>query len=57
MSADLSRLLLLAYLDKLEQRTPLPALRPATLPARAPRLDDTGRPPYVPLRPAGGDRG
>jgi hypothetical protein len=55
VTADLSRLLLLAYLDKLEQRVPLPPLRPAELPVRAPRLDDTGRGPFVPLRPTGGD--
>lgn len=54
--ADLGDLLTLAYLDQLEQRMPVPALRPAVLPVRAPRLNDTGRGPYVPLRPNGGDR-
>lgn len=40
----LADLLLLAYIDGLEQRCP------------APRLDTTGRAPLVPLWPAGGDR-
>lgn len=52
----LRALLALAYLDKLERRYPLPPLPPAELPMRAPRLDDTGRAPFVPLRPTGGDR-
>ena len=44
-------LLALAWTAGLTARTPAPAV-----PTRV-RLDDTGRAPYVPLRPTGGDRG
>lgn len=50
---DLRALMALAYLDGLQQR---PEIAP-TGPLTRIRLDDTGRAPVVPLRPAGGDRG
>jgi hypothetical protein len=51
----LEALYLAAWVEGLRQRTPQPAaVRPVTLPARYVRLDDTGRAPTVPLRPAGG---
>lgn len=44
-------LLALAWIEGLTAKSPAPPL-----PTRV-RLDDTGRPSVVPLRPAGGDRG
>jgi hypothetical protein len=49
---SLERLYLAAWLDGLEQRTPQPAVRRVAALAELTRLDDTGRAPYVPLRPA-----
>lgn len=49
----LRELLAAAYLEGLERR---PQIVP-TDPLTRVRLDDTGRAPNVPLRPAGGDRG
>jgi hypothetical protein len=49
---DLRALYALAYLEGLERR---PQIAP-TDPATRVRLDDTGRAPIVPLRPAGGAR-
>lgn len=53
----LRKLYALALLEGLDRRCPLPPVRPAVLPARAPRLDDTGRAPFVPQQPDGGGRG
>lgn len=53
--AEFGALLTLAYLTRLEQRCPMAPLPVVELPARAPRLDDTGRAPIVALRPNGGD--
>lgn len=50
---DLRALYALAFLEGLQNR---PEIAP-TDPATRVRLDDTGRAPVVPLRPAGGDRG
>ena len=55
MSARLSlrALYALAYLEGLQQR---PTIAP-TDPTTRIRLDGAARPPVVPLRPTGGDRG
>jgi hypothetical protein len=50
---DLRALLALAYIDALERITIGGTGRPAT----RVRLDDTGRPPHVPLPRDGGPRG
>jgi hypothetical protein len=44
----------LAYIEGLDRKA---AERHVTGRTHTVRLDDTGRPPYVPLRPNGGDRG
>jgi hypothetical protein len=54
----LEALYLAAWVEGLRCRNPEPpAVRPVELPPRRVPLDDTGRPPVVPLRSAGGDRG
>lgn len=53
---SLERLYLAAWLDGLQQRTPEPAVRRVDSLAELVRVDDTGRAPLVPLRPADGDR-
>lgn len=49
---DLRGLLALAYIEGLQQKCPLPPVRVVTSPAQRVVLDDTGRAPNVPLRPA-----
>jgi hypothetical protein len=53
VTADLRDLYAAAWLEGMQQR---PQIAP-TDPATRIRLDDTGRPPTVPLRPTGGHRG
>lgn len=48
----LERLFLAAWIEELNKRTPEPAVRRISSLAEAVRLDDTGRAPVVPLRPA-----
>lgn len=54
---SVERLWLAAWLEGLRQITPAPAVRLVELPPKRIPLDDTHRPPTVPLRPTGGDRG
>jgi hypothetical protein len=53
---SLERLFLAAWLEELNKRTPAPAVRRVGSMAEWVRLDDTGRAPIVPLRPAHGPR-
>lgn len=61
---NLGELLLRAYIERLDVRwaedgrlvVSEPGQRPVTATSRLVRLDDTGRPGYVPLAGAGGDR-
>jgi hypothetical protein len=54
---DLRELLALAYLAGLERVTIGGTVRPVTPPDGRVRLDNTGRPPFVPLPRPGSPRG